>query len=237
MLSIPVLLWYILSRWQNHAHSEKPVWFQRISIAKFAMLLAFFVALQTFSPIMLGVNQSIERRTRYLKRYELPNENKESLDRNQIAFGPSHSYHYHISSLMVYLKSRNPVVFLISSYHVLYIVLVLLAWLWWCDIPYKRFRALTYTFSVWILYSLVFPFMLPYRLYIWDSVSKQMGFELAYGSIFKNINSQIFFDYYFPTITLVLFVGLFVVALYAVMTHLGVLKKRTVSIQIRERLA
>ncbi|MBN1295024.1 MAG: hypothetical protein JXB48_24525, partial [Candidatus Latescibacteria bacterium] len=224
MLSIPVLLWFILSRWQTHSNSEKPVWFQRISIAKYVMILAVFVALQAFSPIMLGVNQSIERRTRYLKRYNLPNESKESLNRNQIAFSPSHGYYYHISSLMVYLKSRNPV-FLISSHHVLYIVLVLLAWLWWCDIPHKRFRALSYTFTVWILYSLMLPWILPFGVYTWDSASKQMGFELIHNSMFKNFNSQIFFNYFIPTITSVLFIGLFVVVLYALMTQFGVLKR------------
>ncbi|MBT4485036.1 MAG: hypothetical protein HOC71_15330 [Candidatus Latescibacteria bacterium] len=214
-IALPLLLWFILVKWQKGIVAERNVWFQRIKPSMFIGLLVFLLFLKIFVPYFSQVNRVVDwLRPNKIEMRIIERENYLHWVRPAM---PRHTYDA-AYDIIKFSKYANPTYWFTLAY----IVLLLTAWLWWCDIPQMRFRSLIYALVTWIIYARILPLLLPSGLFKWNSITNQVDFNFRFYPIRYVISWN-----GVQTLMIYFSIGTIVLGVYILMTKYHILETRT----------
>ncbi len=221
-IALPLLLWFILARWQKRIDSGERVWFRSFKLSRIIFIVLLLLAAQSFTPLVTSV----------FNEGEMGQNMKEDSRIAGYSWRPSHSIHdRHIQEQGHYVIQGyvNKRLFFVASY----LILQLAIWLWWCDRSRKRLQALSLAMAGWFAYSRILPYFLPHVHTRYNDVSRQfyMYFKVPIAGMISRVGSlpphyKEFYIEQFATSLMYLFLGCCTVFVYYLMTHYRLLDTR-----------
>ena len=224
LIGISLLLWIVLVRWQRKADIGSVPWFQRVKPVVFVALLVGFLMLQMVDPLFQSMQHAENgfdaRRPHHISHPIKPDisiRHYARVFRNSIFFG-----------------FRNPFRFR-DGYVLVYFILQLLAWLWWCDMPQRRFKSHVYTLGVWSGYWVILPLFTPMSIFYFNKITHQINLKFLWRFDYRFF--AIFIELYGLAMICFLAFGLIVMSIYLLLTKFRIMEPRTGLLELNGKLA